>query len=146
MKQLRKYTVPLLLLFFICLPTSACKEEEETFTTFPAPVWDVNQAEYAVNMTAVVQLPSNLIQYALEEDQLAAFAGEKCVGKGELISNGLYFVTIHGATDQEPQIRFQYYSARNKYLYASGELFAFEADKVFGVIDEPEILPFTVTK
>jgi hypothetical protein len=146
MKQLRKYTGQLLLLLFICLFTNACEDEEETFRTFPTPDWSVNPTEYAVNMTAVVQLPSNLIPYAREEDQLAAFAGEKCVGKGELISNGLYFVTIHGPTDEEPQILFQYYSVRNKYLYTSGELFAFETDKIFGVIDEPEILPLTIVQ
>jgi hypothetical protein len=146
MKQLRKYTVPTLLLFFVCLLTNACKEEEETFRTFPAPVWEVDPAEYAVNMTAVVQLPSNLIQYAQEDDQLAAFDGEKCVGKGELINEGLYFVTIHGTAGEEPPIHFQYYSARNRYLYTSDELFAFEADKIIGEYDAPEILPFTIVK
>jgi hypothetical protein len=146
MKQFKKYTVPVLLLFFLCLLTSACKEEEETFRTFPVPVWNVDPSGYAANMTAVVQLPSNLIQYAQEDDQLAAFAGEKCVGKGELISEGLYFVTIHGTTGEEPQIHFQYYSARNSYLYTSGEVFAFEANKIIGEIDKPEILPFTIVK
>jgi hypothetical protein len=144
MKQLKKYTVPLLLLFSVCLLTNACKEEEETFHTFPAPAWEVDPAGYAVNMTAVVQLPSNLIQYAREEDQLAAFVDEeKCVGKGELIGEGLYFVTIHGTAGEEPPIHFQYYSARNRYLYISDELFTFEADKIIGEYDAPEILPFT---
>jgi hypothetical protein len=145
MKQFSKYTGIILLTSFICLFTSACKEEEETFTTFPAPSWSVNPAEYSVTMTAVVKLPSNLLEYAQPEDQLAAFAGETCVGKGEL-REGVYFVTIHGTADKEPQIHFQYYSARNSYLYDSGQLFTFETDKVFGVVDEPEILPFTIVK
>jgi hypothetical protein len=146
MKQISKYTGLILLISFICLLTNACKEEEETFPTFSAPTtWNVNLAEYSVSMTAVVKLPDNLIQYAQPEDQLAAFAGEKCLGKGE-ISEGLYFVTIHGTTDSEPSIHFQYYSARNKYLYTTDELFTFETDKVFGVVDEPEILPFTIVK
>jgi hypothetical protein len=146
MKQLSNYTRIILLTSFICLLTNACKEEEETFSTFPVPTWNVNPAEYSVSMTAVVKLPDNLIQYAQPaEDQLAAFAGEKCLGKGE-IREGLYFVTIHGTTDSEPSIHFQYYSARNKYLYTTDELFIFETDKVFGVVDEPEILPFTIVK
>jgi hypothetical protein len=96
-------------------------------------------------MTAVVELPANLIGYAQAEDELAAFAGEKCIGKGEL-NDGLYFVTIHGATDAEPAIHFQYYSARNKYLYKTEELFSFEANKVFGVADEPETLTFNMVR
>jgi hypothetical protein len=135
-----------LLVSFLCLSVSSCKEEEETFRTFPVPEWNVRTADYAVNMTAVVQLPPNLIQYAQRDDLLAAFAGETCVGKGELQGEGLYFVTIHGTTDAEPLIHFQYYSARNKYLYDSGELFRFETDKVIGVYDYPEILPFVIVK
>jgi hypothetical protein len=131
----------------IIFMTNACKEEEETFPTFPAPNWSFNPGEYPVNMTAVVKLPANLIQYAQEDDQLAAFAGEKCLGTGEQqASKGLYYVTIHGTTGDAPLISFQYYSARNKYLYNTGDLFAFETDKVFGIEDEPEELPFSIVK
>jgi hypothetical protein len=100
---------------------------------------------FAASMSAVVQLPSNLMPYAQEADQLAAFAGKKCVGKGEKVE-GLYYVTIYGTTSEAPPIHFQYYSARNKYMYTSGELFAFEVNKVFGVRDTPEILPLTIAE
>lgn len=146
MKQLRKYTGIALLASAACLLTTACSEKDETFTTFPAPTWSVNPAEYSVNMTAVVQLPSFLIQHAHPEDQLAAFTGETCLGKGEAISEGLFFVTIHGTADAEPPVHFKYYSAKTRYLYATGELFAFEADRVFGVVDDPETLTLTSVK
>jgi hypothetical protein len=146
MKQLRKYSIMILWVSFICLLTNACKEEEETFPTFPAPAWSANPGEYQVNMTAVVKLPSNLIQYAQEDDQLAAFAGEKCVGTGKQTAEGVYYVTIFGTSETEPQISFQYYSAQNRYLYNSGALFAFETNKVFGVADAPEEIPFSIVK
>jgi hypothetical protein len=124
---------------------TACKEEEETFTQFPAPIWSVNSAEYQVNMTAIVALPSALQPYAWEDDQLAAFAGEVCRGTGVLV-DGLYYVTILGAPDDQSNIRFRYYSARNKYLYQSAELFAFEVDKVFGTADKAEVLQLSIVK
>jgi hypothetical protein len=149
MKQFSKYTGMILLVSCICLLAGACKEEEETFPTFPAPVWDVNPAMYSVNMTAVVKLPSNLEEYAQADDRLAAFVGGECRGVGEVVETSgrkLYFVTIHGTADDESTVSFQYYSARNRYLYRTDELFAYEADKMFGTVDEPEILTFSIVK
>jgi hypothetical protein len=149
MKHTKKYIGIILFTSFIFLLANACKEEEETFPTFDAPAWSANPANYSGSMTAVVKLPDNLIQYAQTDDQLAAFAGEECRGTGTLIKNdadSAYYVTIHGNADEAPAIYFQYYSARNKYLYQTEELFPFETDEVFGVADEPETLNFIIVK
>ena len=132
---------------FISLFITACKEDEEKFTTYDPPVWSVDYtAGYYENMTAIVRLPNNLAQYADENDQLAAFAGDgKCRGVGELI-NGSYFVSIKGAPEDQSNIRFMYYSAQNKYLYQTDDLFSFDASRIFGTVDEPKELLLNVLK
>ena len=130
----------------IALLITACKEEEETFPTHEPPVWNVNHsAGYYENMTAVVKIPNNLAQYASKKDQLAAFAGNECRGVGELI-DGSYFVSIKGAPEDQSTIRFKYYSAKNKYLYQTDDLFSFDANRIFGTADEPKELPLNVVK
>jgi hypothetical protein len=145
MKRLKQHSRTVLFCLYVLAAATACKEEEEVFTQFPAPIWSVNSAEYQVNMTAVVRIPDELLSYVQEDDQLAAFAGEVCRGTGALI-DGLYYVTILGMPDDQSNIRFSYYSARNKYMYQTGELFAFETDKVFGTVDSAEVLQLSIVK
>ena len=136
-------------IIFVCLFASilfvSCKEDDEKFPTFPTPVWNVNSAEYSVNMTAVVTLPQALIQYAEEGDQLAAFSGDVCRGVGEII-DGLYYVAILGMPEDQSNIHFRYYSIRNEYLYQTADLFAFDADEIFGTTDEPETIELSIVK
>jgi hypothetical protein len=146
MTQIRKYAGMILLVSFLALLTNACKEDGQTFPAFPAPVWSVDPAKYALQMTATVTLPSNLLPYVQADDQLAAFAGNKCRGTGQSIGQGLYRVTVYGLVDEQPAIHFQYYSAKNKYLYRTGDLFSFEPDKACGKADDPLLLPLNVVE
>ena len=61
-----------MLLFVLAICLGSCKEEE-VYTTFPAPVWQVDDAKYSVSMTAVVVLPENLQTYFQTNDHIAAF-------------------------------------------------------------------------
>jgi hypothetical protein len=124
---------------------TGCKEEEEVYTKYPTPVWQVNNPEYSVSMTAVAKLPKELTQYAQEDDQLAAFSGNNVRGIGEKI-NGLYFISIVGTPEDQSNIHFRYYSARNKYLYRSVDLFSFSVDKTYGTVDNPQVIQFSIVK
>jgi len=131
---------------FISLFITACCEDGETLPTHEPPVWNINHnAGYYENMTAVVKLPNNLAQYASEEDRLAAFSGNECRGIGELI-NGSYFVAIKGTPEDQSNIRFMYYGAKNKYLYQTDDLISFDASQKFGTADEPKELTLNVVK
>lgn len=144
MKKIKYYTKAVLLSLFALICLTGC-EEDESFPTFPAPTWKANSSLYSTTMTAVVQLPPELIQYYTELDQLAVFAGEVCRGTAVAI-DGLFFVTIYGTPDDHSKLYFQYYNARNKYLYETKELFSFESDMIYGVMDEPEVLSLTIKK
>jgi hypothetical protein len=128
----------------LALSTSTgCKEEEEVYTKHPAPVWQINNPAYSVSMTAIVQLPKELAQYAQEGDLLAAFSGDSVRGIGEKI-DGVYFVSIVGTPEDQSNIHFRYYSDRNKYLYRSTDLFAFGVNKTYGTVDEPQVIRFSI--
>ncbi|MBN1462145.1 MAG: hypothetical protein JXQ69_00680 [Paludibacteraceae bacterium] len=141
-----KYLTSVFILCFAVISVNSCKEEEESYQTFEAPNWYVNQPIYAVNMTAVVTLPSNLKPYLQTEDELAAFdENNSCRGVGTFI-NGLFYITIKGTSDDQSNIHFKYYSSRNKYMYKSANSVAFEPDLIYGTIDNPEILNLVVLK
>lgn len=144
MKNLRYYTLFLFVLLF-SVSFTACKKKKEVYQTFPTPTWEVAHEDYSTSMTVVVVIPDYLLPYASDDDQLAAFAGEICRGTGDIV-NGLYYVTIKGTYDDEEEIYFQYYSARNKYLYKSPILFEFESDGVYGSVDEPKTLPLSIVE
>jgi len=126
---------------------TACKEDKVRPAVVDPPVWQVNPAAgYYENMTAVVKIPSNLALTADENDQLAAFSeDDQCRGVGELI-NGVYFVSIKGVPEDQSNIRFKYYNAKNGFLYQTAYLFTFDADRMFGTADEPQVLSFTAVQ
>jgi hypothetical protein len=94
-------------------------------------------------MTAIVILPPNLAQNAQDDDQLAAFTGEECRGIGGKVGD-LYFVSIQATQEEDFTVRFGYYSASNKYLYTTGNLFPFEMNGNVGSDDEPEVLQLSI--
>ena len=140
MKNLIKYFAALLLLP-VCL--GSCQKEEEVYPVYPAPAWQVDNAKYSVNMTAVVVLPDNLLPYFQENDQVAAFVGDECRGIGELIDNA-FFVTIKGTPEEDSKVFFQYYSTRNQYMYKTDATLSFEQDVIYGTADAPEVLTLNI--
>ncbi|MDR0873579.1 MAG: hypothetical protein LBN27_08995 [Prevotellaceae bacterium] len=145
MKKIFKVTV---ICTLAALATLSCKKKEETYTRFDSPIWvvdsEVNFNGY-VNMAAIVVLPDNIVGSAQEDDKLAAFAGEEVRGVATLI-DGKYYITIVGTPEDNSPIHFEYYSARNRYMYKTAELFPFEADTWFGTVDTPEKLPLNVVR
>ena len=124
---------------------TACGDDDETFPTSPSPEWKVDLTEqYPLSMSAVVQLPENLAAHAAPGDQLAAFVGDECRGVGQLVEvnqKNVYFVLIKGNGSEQDKIKFQYFSARNSYLYTTQKFLKFEVDTRFGSADAPEVLP-----
>jgi len=145
MKKINEYTKAFALCLLMVVSLVGCSEDDEKYPTFDPPIWQVNNIDYSVTMTAVIQLPNELIQYANDDDQIAAFGGDICRGVGEII-DGLWYVTIYGTPEDQTNIYFQYYGARNKYLYESPELFFFEEDETIGSADDPSIVPFSIVK
>ena len=132
-------------LAIVCVCFTGCKKEDP-LPQQPRPVWSVNHSIYTESsMTAIVVLPDNLQPYAQDDDIVAAFVGDECRGIGELI-DGAFFVLIKGAPEEYSGISFKYYSARNKYLYATTPELIFEPDTSFGTVDEPEVLALSIVK
>ncbi len=141
-----KYIQLIFLGLFFALIANSCKEEEDVYKTFPDPSWEVNDAIYSVNMTAVVKLPDYLVSYSQSDDKLAAFSDDDvCRGVGYIVDD-LYFLTIKGTPEEEVNIKIRYYNKRNQYMYITSDLFQFEQDFVYGTADEPMTLNFTVLK
>jgi hypothetical protein len=139
-----KHYTKIALFCLVIIVAAGCKKEE-VFTKFPAPTWTVDNSTYSVSMTAVVKLPTELEPFAQADDQLAAMAGDVCRGVGVKI-NGLWYVSIQGESDDDSNIRFSYYSARNQYLYNTDNLFTFEPDAIYGTVDNPKVLKLNVVK
>jgi hypothetical protein len=136
MKRATNYFI--ILLCVVCTLAS-CNKDEETYTTYPAPSWTPEAANYSGNMTAVVTIPDNLRRYMQSEDQLAAFVDDECRGVGILL-DGAFFVTIKGSSSEQSMVSFRYYSARNRYMYTTDAFLAFDIDAVLGSADNPEVL------
>lgn len=135
----------LLLSLCVLAGLTSCGDDEVVFPTSPAPEWQVDLSEqYPLSMSAVVRLPDNLAAHAASGDQLAAFVGDECRGVGEAVEvNGkqVYFVLIKGNGNEVQQVKFQYYSAKNSYLYTTPNFLKFEVDSRYGSADSPEVLP-----
>ena len=131
-----------MLLFVLAICLGSCKEEEVN-TTFPAPVWQVDDAKYSVSMTAVVVLPENLQTYFQTNDQIAAFINGECRGVGQLIDNA-FFITIKGTPEENSKVSFRYYNTRNQYMYATDANLSFEPDAIYGTADAPEVLVLNI--
>ncbi|MDL2244145.1 hypothetical protein LJC54_01380 [Parabacteroides sp. OttesenSCG-928-J18] len=121
---------------------SACDKED---FTQPVPTnWQVSESEsFNTTMTAIVVLPDNLLKQAQDNDQMAAFMGEECRGKGELVKVGeqrFYFITIKGFSDEQGKIAFKYYNSGNSNMYATEAILTFEPDGDWGSLDNPKIL------
>lgn len=121
---------------------SACDKED---FTQPVPTnWEVSETEsFNTTMTAVVVLPDNLLKQAQDNDKMAAFMGEQCRGKGELVKVGeqrFYFITIKGFSDEQGKIAFKYYHTEKSSMYATEEVLTFEPDGFWGNLDSPKVL------
>lgn len=129
-----------MLVFSFALLT-ACSDEDHTQSK---PIWEVDTSiNYSATMTAIVILPTNLLEYAQDSDLLAVFVGEECRGKGELVKKGdtrYYYLTIKGFSEESGKVSFQYYNTSRSFLFSTGAVTNFEPNGVWGVIDNPKTL------
>ena len=135
--------------FFGCKNDSA-KEPETLVSNVSKPSWTI-PADYDYNssMTAVVkvdlaaQYPETAKDFVLkDEDLLAAFSGETCLGTASP-EEGLFFLYI---TEAEGEVTLRYYSAHYKNLFVAKEAFSFQNDVNLGTIAEPFTPAFVVEK
>lgn len=139
---MKKYLI-VILCIILGYGIGGCKKHHSR-PKVPAPTWTVDQTgQYPASMTAVVRVPDNLQENVQKADQIGAFIGDECRGKGQLVvagENKLFFILIHGTASEQSRISFKYYSSLKSYLYQTDVFLDFTVDGNFGTADNPIIL------
>lgn len=125
--------------------SSCSKDRDSGYAKVPAPDWKEDMTgKYPASMTAVVQLPENLLPASQVEDKLAAFIKDECRGTGVMVkvndTTSVFYVMIHGTAAEQTKISFKYYSKKDSYLYTTNDFLDFSIDGNYGTVDEPAIL------
>lgn len=142
------------------LLAAGCKKDEPTPGTQPAasftaniarPTWSASKDyDYSSSMTAVIrvdlkaQYPDKAADWQLnEQDLLAAFSGETCLGTASP-KDGVFYLYVAGTNDNSVTLR--YYSTQYKNLFEAADAFPFENDVHLGTVAEPLTPSFVVAK
>lgn len=135
-----KKIIILSLSIIVLLPWLACKKDKEA-TRFSAPDWVLVKKElHPYSMTAVIKIDEKITQELNDTDQLGAFVGRECRGKGvQVNSNGknIFYLQIHGSASEQSSIVFQYYNAKSGHMYTSAQPITFVVDENLGTVDNP---------
>ena len=161
-----------ILLCALLLLAAGCKKEEqntpETFVSDKErPTWiAVEVPDMTSSMTAVIkvdlatQYPDQAADFVLEDnDLLAAFSGETCLGIASP-QDGLFYLYITaplsvsgnglsgeaGQSSVSEAVSLRYYSAHYKNLFEAKDAFHFVNDDHLGTVAEPLIPTFVVVK
>jgi hypothetical protein len=138
-----------LLSCLLLLAVTGCKEKKtpqslkgnEARPTWTAP----DEYDYSSSMTAVIrvdlaaQYPTQAADFTISEDDLlAAFAGNRCLGVTEP-KDGLFYLFIAGpdTEEQTTDITLRYWSAHYTNLFVAENAFPFVNDEQKGTIAEP---------
>ena len=145
-----------ILLCALLLLAAGCKKDdpvpplpEDLHGNVARPAWTaVEVPDMTSSMTAVIKvenLDGQMIndQMVNEDDLLAAFQGEVCLGVAEP-QEGLFFLYVAGLYDEPVTLR--YYSVHYKNLFEAGDAFPFVNDAHLGTVAEPLIPTFVVVK
>lgn len=101
------------------------------------------------SMKAVVVVPVELQSEVSEADEVAAFVDDECIAAGTqlVMPNGrtAYELIIRKTANQPDDISFKYYNAKYGFLYESGPVLKFKSDSEFGTLDDPEVLPISMS-
>ena len=136
---------------------AGCKKSDSDPETFAAnvarPSWTAPaQYDYTSSMTAVIkvdlkaQYPDLAADWAFKEnDLLAAFSGDKCLGVATLLENGLLNLYIAGPAG-DGKVSLRYWSAQYKNLFEAKDVFPFVNDGRQGTPDNPFVPAFVVAK
>lgn len=145
---MKKYLV--LTAIMLIIAATGCKKKDHALPKVPPPSWSVEQAaQKPATMTAVVQVPENLLKDIQMEDQLAAFIDGACRGTATLVQQGevsAFFILIHGMASEKGKVQFKYYSALKSHLYSTNAFIPFKADGNYGTVDVPMVLDLKPVK
>ncbi|MEG1685947.1 MAG: hypothetical protein RR319_08420 [Bacteroides sp.] len=101
------------------------------------------------SMIAYMKIANELLPYATDADQLAAFVGNECRGVGKLIATTdgkrVYKIAIKGTEGQTDKIVLKYFNATCNYVYTTSNYLSFEVEGVHGTEQAPELLPLIQT-
>ena len=149
MKKITFIAITLLAALFVGCNRNA----PETFHGNVArPDWTAPEHnDMTASMTAVIQVdlkkqyPDIASDFVISDDDLlAAFAGEQCLGVTGPNEN-LFFLYINQPA-QSSLITLRYWSAQYRNLFEAPEEFTFTNDKHFGTMAEPLVPYFKVVK
>jgi len=131
-------------LVVLLLPGLACKKDKKG-TSYAVPNWVLVKKElYPYSMTAVIKIDDAVNKNINITDQLGAFVGNECRGKGIQVTNNgstLFYVQIHGTASEQSDLKFQYYNAKSGYMYYSTQPVSFTVDDNIGSADNPWVIP-----
>ena len=145
------YSLSMLMLMLF----SGCKKDAEqapeTFVSNKArPVWTApEKSDMTSSMTAVVkvdlraQYPNIAADFVLNEnDLLAAFIGETCIGV-KAPQDGIFYLYM---SDSEGMVTLRYYSTHYKNIFEQKDAFPYKSDDNLGTYDNPFIPSLVVIK
>lgn len=139
--NIRMSLIVVVLITIVCF--SSCKKEP-VYNTYENPHWNVSSYEgLSESCTIVMDLPSNLKPYQDDADVVGAFIGDECRGVSTQ-QEGLFYIMVVGASDENGNITLKYWSARNKYMYQVNEVIPFEINEQKGTSDAPFVPTFTI--
>ena len=139
-----------LLSCLLLLAVTGCKDKKTTPPSLKGnevrPTWTApDEYDYSSSMTAVIrvdlaaQYPTQAADFTISEDDLlAAFAGNQCLGVTEP-QDGLFYLFIAGPDTEEQTtgITLRYWSAHYTNLFVAENAFPFVNDDQKGTIAEP---------
>lgn len=134
----------------LLLAVTGCKDKNQTPQSLKGnearPTWTApDEYDYSSSMTAVIrvdlaaQYPTQATDFTIHEDDLlAAFAGNRCLGVTEP-RDGLFYLFIAGPDTEEQTtgITLRYWSAHYTNLFVAENAFPFVNDEQKGTIAEP---------
>ncbi len=163
-RSYRLLAAGLLALAVSALALSGCKDKNapESFNgNVSRPTWTAPEvSDLTSSMTAVVkvdlkaQCPETAADWTRSDDDLlAAFSGETCLGVAEWVSDAeAYWLYIAAPlTNDKSQmtnqaVTLRYYSAHYKNLFEAKDAFEYHNDTQQGTADNPLIPTFVVVK
>lgn len=102
------------------------------------------------SMTVYATLDTQMARYAdRNADQLAAFIGDVCAGKGEIVGEAdgkpVYKIVVNGVSAQTKAIDIRYYSSRNNYVFTAPSCLTFAEGSVQSSQESPFTVPLVVS-
>ena len=157
--MIRKNIFILILCFSAAVLFSSCEKKESLNGDVARPTWIAPaHSDMTSSMTAIVKVDLK-VQYPeaaedwqrLDNDLLAAFSDETCLGVGVWKEEaGAYWLYIANPTANSQEltanITLRYYSAHYKNLFEAADAFLYVNDTQKGTADTPFIPVFVVLK